>query len=1207
MPDLTVPPPGQRARTPSFHGSSDALAVAELALRARPLLVITENAWHAQRLLEEIPFFASRLRVHVFPDWETLPYDHFSPHHDLVSERLATLYQMIHGDFDVAIVPVTTALYRLTPVEYLAGHTFFFKQGEKLAAADLRRQLTLAGYTHVTQVLAPGEYCYRGGLIDLFPMGSVLPYRIDLLDDEIESIRSFDVDTQKSIYKVPEVRLLPAREFPMDEAGQTRFRRNFRDKFEGDPSRSHVYKDVSKGIPSAGVEYYLPLFFDKTALITDYLPQGTLVCLHGGLEDAAGQFWNETQARHAMLRGDRANPVLPPHELFLPVEEFFGAIKPYARVEFPAAVTPTLTLPPQGGGNGEQSPSPSSQTSPSHSSHTSPSSASNSSTPTLTLPPQGGGNGVDAATAPLPPLAVERRAANPLHKLRDFVDNFSGRTLILAEGHGRRETLLEYFAEYGFKTAVCNDYAQFQAAAERVMLAAGPLYSGFVHSSGGFAVITENELYATHARTRREREGRRATTEGMLRDLSEVKIGDPVVHEQHGIGRYLGLQTMDLGEGETEFLTLEYAGGDKLYVPVSGLHLISRYSGAAPEAAPLHQLGSGQWDKAKKKAAAQVRDTAAELLNLYAQRAARQGHAFELKQHDYEAFCEGFPFEETPDQAAAINAALDDLKSGKPMDRLICGDVGFGKTEVALRAAFVAVADGKQVVVLVPTTLLVEQHFNTFNDRFADWPVRIAELSRFRSAKESAESLHGIAEGRVDIAIGTHKLLGRDVKFKNLGLVIIDEEHRFGVRQKERLKALRAEVDVLTLTATPIPRTLAMSLEGLRDFSVIATAPQRRLAIKTFVARHSRSLIREAAMRELKRGGQIYFLHNDIDTIQHVEETLTKLLPEARIRVAHGQMRERDLEHVMRDFYQQRFNVLLCTTIIETGIDVPSANTVIINRADKFGLAQLHQLRGRVGRSHHQAYAYLLLPDEGNITAQARKRLDAIQMMEELGSGFFLAMHDLEIRGAGEVLGESQSGEMQEVGFNLYCAMLDSAVRSLKQGKEPDLTAPLGVTTEINLHVPALLPADYVLDVHERLVLYKRLANCEDEAALNALREELIDRFGPLPDPARALVDCHRLRILGKALGIARIDATDAAVQLQFIPQPPIEPIKVLKLVQTRRNYRLAGQDRLRIEAPMPDVKTRIATIREAFSALRGQTTKPLQASGLSGLSPNPP
>ena len=1132
MQDLNVPAPGQRAAAPYLHASSDALGMAELALRARPLLIVTESAWHAQRLLDEIPFYAPQLKVHLFPDWETLPYDHFSPHHDLLSERLATLYQMMRGEFDIAIVPVTTALYRLTPVEYLAAHTFFFKQGEKLAGEELRRQLTRAGYTHVTQVLAPGEYCYRGGLIDLFPMGSALPYRIDLLDDEIESIRSFDVDTQRSIYKVPEVRLLPAREFPMDEAGQTRFRRNFRERFEGDPSKSLIYKDVSKGIPSAGVEYYLPLFFDRTALLTDYLPQDTLVCLQGGLENAITEFWAETRSRYDMLRGDRANPVLAPGDLFLAADEFFGAIKPFARIEFPAE----------------------------------PASAT--------------------VTQALPPLAVERRAANPLHQLQDFLASYGGRVLLLAEGQGRRETMLEYFAEYGLKPALCSDYTEFQASSERIMLAAGPLHCGYVHAARGFAVITENELYAAQARTRRERDARRATNEGMLRDLSEVKIGDPVVHEQHGIGRYLGLQTMDLGEGETEFLTLEYAGGDKLYVPVSGLHLISRYSGAAPEAAPLHQLGSGQWEKAKRKAAAQVRDTAAELLNLYAQRASRTGHAFQLRQHDYEAFAEGFPFDETPDQAAAINATLEDLKGGKPMDRLICGDVGFGKTEVALRAAFVAVADGKQVVVLVPTTLLAEQHFNTFSDRFADWPVKIAELSRFRSAKESAESLRGLADGRIDIAIGTHKLLGREVKFKNLGLVIIDEEHRFGVRQKERLKALRAEVDVLTLTATPIPRTLAMSLEGLRDFSVIATAPQRRLAIKTFVARHSRGLIREAVMRELKRGGQTYFLHNDIDTIHHVEESLAKLVPEARIRVAHGQMRERELEHVMRDFYQQRFNVLLCTTIIETGIDVPSANTVIINRADKFGLAQLHQLRGRVGRSHHQAYAYLLLPDEGAITSQARKRLDAIQMMEELGSGFFLAMHDLEIRGAGEVLGDSQSGEMQEVGFNLYCAMLDAAVRSLKRGEEPDLNAPLGITTEINLHVPALLPADYVLDVHERLVLYKRLANCEDEAALNALREELIDRFGPLPEAARALVDSHRLRILGKPLGIARIDATDAAVQLQFIPKPPIEPIKVLNLVQSRRNYRLAGQDRLRIEARMPDVKARIAAIREAFTAL---------------------
>ena len=1156
MLSVPLPAPGQRSAAGPFAGSSDALALADLAARARPLLVVTDSAWHAQRLLQEIRYFAPQLRVHQLPDWETLAYDHFSPHRDLVSERLATLYHMMRGEFDAAIVPLTTALYRMMPLEYLAATTFFFKQGEKLAPDELRRQLTLAGYTSVTQVLAPGEYCVRGGLIDLFPTGSALPYRIDLLDDEIESIRSFDVDTQRSIYKVGEVRLLPAREFPMDEAGQTRFRRGFRENFEGDPSRSRIYKDVSKGVPTAGIEYYLPLFFDKTAILTDYLPAGTLVCLHGGIMQAAEKFWQDTHARHAMLRGDRANPVLPPQALFLAADEFFGAVKPFPRVEIATAAVEAIDTV-----------------------HGSP--------VILFDTPLGGTGHPSPATAALPPLAVERRADNPLHRLRDFISAFPGRMLILAESLGRRETLHEYLAGYGMKPAPCGDFAAFAQSAEALMLGVGPLHAGFILGERGLAVVTENELYAQQARQRREREGRRVSPEGLLRDLSEVKIGDPVVHELHGIGRYLGLQSLDLGEGTTEFLALEYAGGDKLYVPVSSLNLVSRYSGAAPEAAPLHQLGSGQWDKAKKRAAAQVRDTAAELLGLYAQRAAREGHAFSVKQHDYEAFCEGFPFEETADQAAAINAALEDLKSGKPMDRLICGDVGFGKTEVAQRAAFVAVADGKQVAVLVPTTLLAEQHFNTFSDRFADWPVKIAELSRFRTAKESAAALAGLAEGRIDIAIGTHKLLGRDVNFKNLGLVILDEEHRFGVRQKERLKALRAEVDVLTLTATPIPRTLAMSLEGLRDFSVIATAPRRRLAIKTFVSRYSKALLREAVLRELKRGGQTYVLHNDIDTIGQVAEMLAKLVPEASIRVAHGRMRERELEHAMRDFYQNRFNVLLCTTIIETGIDVPSANTIIINRADRFGLAQLHQLRGRVGRSHHQAYAYLLLPEEGSVTAAARKRLEAIQMMEELGSGFFLAMHDLEIRGAGEVLGESQSGEMQEVGFTMYCAMLEAAVTSLKQGREPDVAAPLGVTTEINLHVPALLPHDYANDVHERLVLYKRLANCESEDRLDTLREELVDRFGPLPDAARALVESHRLRIHGRALGIARIDATDSGVQLQFVPKPPIEAIKVLNLVQTRCNYRLAGQDRLRIDGKLPDLKSRISLIQEAFAQLR--------------------
>ncbi len=1153
---LQLPAPGQRASTALLQGSSDAPALAALAAQARPLLVLTETAWQAQRLLQEIPFFAPQLRVHLLPDWETLPYDHFSPHHDLISERLATLCQIARGEFDIALVPVTTALYRMAPVDFITANTFYFKQGTRLGADALRHQLTLAGYNHVTQVVAPGEYSFRGGLIDLYPMGSPLPYRIDLFDDVIDSIRSFDIDSQRSIMKVPEVRLLPAREFPMDDAAQKSFRQRFRERFEGDPSRSQVYKDVSKGIPTAGIEYFLPVFFDHTALITDYLPPNTLVCLRSGVREAIDEFWADTRGRHAMVRGDLANPVLPPQELFLTEDAFFGALKPFARIDLIAATPAVAGSPAETAENINK-------------------------------------NNVlqdSSASTLLPLLNVERRADDPLHRLRAFVNDFDGRVLVLAESLGRRETMIEYFAEYDLKPAQAADYAQFNASDARFMLSVAPLNTGFIDTDARVAIITENELYAAQVRQRAAREAKRTAPENMLRDLSEVKIGDPVVHETHGIGRYLGLQTLDLDEGRSsqlsEFLTLEYANADKLYVPVSSLHLISRYSGAAPEQAPLHQLGSGQWDKAKKKAAAQVRDTAAELLALYAQRAIRQGYAFNLKPHDYEAFAEGFPFEETPDQAAAINATIEDLKNLKPMDRLICGDVGFGKTEVALRAAFIAVADGKQVAVLVPTTLLAEQHFNTFSDRFADWPVKIAELSRFRSAKETTVALAGLTDGRVDIAIGTHKLVSRDVKFKNLGLVIIDEEHRFGVRQKEQLKALRAEVDVLTLTATPIPRTLAMSLEGLRDFSVIATAPQRRLAIKTFVARYAKSLIREAVLRELKRGGQIYFLHNDIDTIRNVEEELTRLLPEARIRIAHGQMRERDLELAMRDFYQGRFNVLLCTTIIETGIDIPTANTIIINRADRFGLAQLHQLRGRVGRSHHQAYAYLLLPDEGNISAGAKKRLEAIQSMEELGSGFFLAMHDLEIRGAGEVLGDSQSGEMQEIGFNLYCAMLDAAVKSLKAGKEPDLNAPLGVTTEINLHAPALLPDLYCSDVHERLVLYKRLANCNSEDTLQLLQEELIDRFGELPDATRTLIDCHRLRILGKPLGIARIDASENAIQLQFMPNPPIEPMKIIKLIQAKKHYKLAGQDRLRVEIQLPDLRPRVAEIRRIFTEL---------------------
>ncbi len=1116
----------------SSSGSSDALALAVLAAKARPLVVFCARAAEAQRLQDEIAWFDPALKICLFPDWETLPYDSFSPHQDLVSERLATLYQIQHRQFDLVVLPATTALQRLAPPEYLAAYTFFLKQGETLELDGLRAQLVLAGYQHVSQVVAPGEFCIRGGLIDLFPMGSVLPYRIDLLDNTVDSIRTFDVDTQRTIYKVAEIRLLPAREFPTDDAGRNRFRTAFREHFEGDASKSTIYRDVSNGVSPAGIEYWLPLFFEKTATLFDYLPPEATLCMHGDVHAAFNGFWRDTQSRYQLLRGERERPLLAPGNLFLSAEEFFIAGGSFGRVD--QQLAPAL-----------------------------------------------------AGFAPPPAVAVERRAADPLHAFKAFLDKHAGRTLLLAESPGRRETLSQYLSEYGLKPAACADYAAFAGGGEILMLAVAPLLNGFLDISGQRAIITEAELFSATARTHggRKRE-RQSSVEGMLRDLSELRAGDPVVHLDHGIGRYRGLVDLDLGEGKTEFLLIEYAGADKLYVPVAQLHLIGRYSGGPPEQAPLNKLGSDAWDKAKRRAAKQVRDTAAELLNLYAQRASRQGRAFNVIQHDLDAFAESFGFDETPDQLATINAVVGDLRQAKPMDRLVCGDVGFGKTEVALRAAFVAVSDGMQVAVLTPTTLLSGQHFQTFSDRFAEWPVKIAELSRFRSGSEQSVSLAGVANGSIDIVIGTHKLLSREVKFARLGLVIVDEEHRFGVRQKEALKALRAEVDVLTLTATPIPRTLAMSLEGLRDFSVIATAPEKRLAIKTFVTRDSSGIIREACLRELKRGGQIYFLHNEVATIERMRERLVEILPEARIAIAHGQMRERDLERVMREFLQQRHNLLLCSTIIETGIDIPTANTIIINRADNFGLAQLHQLRGRVGRSHHQAYAYLLTPEERALSSAAKKRLEAIQMMEQLGSGFYLAMQDLEIRGAGEVLGDSQSGEMQEVGFNLYNDMLAHAVRSLKSGREPDLTEPLGVTTEINLHLPALLPTAYCEDVHERLVVYKRLANCEDLDQILAIQEELVDRFGDLHPAVRALLEVHRLRIGSRSLGIRRLDAGPEIIQIQFVARPPIEPETIIGLIRKQRGWRMSGPDKLRIERVSGTLEDRARACRDVLALL---------------------
>jgi len=1135
---------GDRFALPRPPGSGDALLIARLGAsakrRGKLLVVFCADAHDAQRLIDELPYFESALTVRAFPDWETLPYDILSPHQDLVSERLEALYRLLNRDaastLDVLVVPATTALYRVCPPAYIAGHTFFFRQGQQLDGEKLRTQLVMAGYQHVSQVVAPGEFSVRGGLIDLYPMGSTLPYRLDLLDDAIDVIRAFDPDTQRSLYPVPEVRLLPGREFPLDEAARTAFRGRFREVFEGDPSKATVYKDVGQGIAGPGIEYYLPLFFEQTATLFDYLPAGSELVMHGPIEATCQRFWTETSERYRFLAKDRERPCLPPAHLFIDAQAFFTAAKPYARLAFSE------------------------------------------------------GEGSHPEFAAPAPVNVERKTDDPLARLRALVDRVKiegGRVLLLADSTGRRETIGQMLRDFALDFADNADFAGFLAADAPLSLGVASLYQGFSLPAQRLTLLTEAELYAVSPRRNRNRSRERATNvEAMIRDLAELKVGDPVVHVEHGIGRYMGLESMDLGDGSTEFLHLDYANSAKLYVPVAQLHLISRYSGADPDAAPLHHLGGGDWEKAKKKAAKQVRDTAAELLNLYAMRAARKGHAFDFKHGDYELFAEGFGFEETPDQQAAIDAVLKDMGAGFPMDRLVCGDVGFGKTEVALRAAFVAVAGGRQVAVLCPTTLLAEQHAQTFRDRFADWPVQIVELSRFRSPKEMADAIVGVNAGTIDIVIGTHKLLTPELRFDRLGLVIIDEEHRFGVRQKERLKTLRAEVDVLTLTATPIPRTLAMSMEGIREFSVIATAPQRRLAIKTFVRKESGSLVREACLRELKRGGQIYFLHNEVDTIQNRRARLAELVPEARIEIAHGQMGERELERVMRDFYQQRFNVLLCTTIIETGIDVPSANTIIIHRADKFGLAQLHQLRGRVGRSHHQAYAYLMVPDEGGMTKNAEKRLEAIQNLEELGSGFYLAMHDLEIRGAGEVLGENQSGNMHEVGFDLYSQMLNAAVRALRSGREPDLMAPLQAVTEINLHVPALLPADYVADVHHRLSLYKKLASCDGEDDLFDVQEEIADRYGKLPEPAKALIETHRLRLVAGQLGVKKIDASNEAIAIGFVPNAPIDPQRLIALMQKEKGMRLAGPDRLRIDRATPNLDARLQLLRTVFKAL---------------------
>ena len=1282
-----IPKPREKSRWLNLSQGSLPLALARYLPHKRLKVVLTQDAEQALRLQTAWRFFRPHDTAVFLPDWETLPYERFSPHQDLVSERLSALWQIKSGAADVLFVPVATAMQKLPPVPFLAGRTFWLKTGQTLDIGRLKTDLVDAGYNHVSHVVAAGEFAVRGGIVDLFPMGSEMPYRIDLFDDEIDSIKTFDTDTQRTISPVSEIRLLPAHEFPTDSEAQKIFRSRFREEVDGNPNDAAVYKAVSNGHFGAGVEYYLPLFFEnELETLFDYIGEDALFVSLGDVHAEANRFWSDVKSRYAMAQGDETYPPLLPQHLYLSADVFAGRLKNYGQV-----------LPDVSGKE-----------------HT------------------------------LPDLAVNRQSDEPLQALKDFQTTFDGRILLCAESLGRRETMLGFLQQNGLKAKPVSDWQGFLSAHEPLMITVAPLAYGFklgglqspnqqqptpasegegkavadqtefslavtsplpqekeqnaatvsdglktksnllpienslhrqiqqqpapspvgegwgegkavaaqtefsastinplpsplpkerkqnvaaisddlktksslypienslheqiqqqpapspvgegwgegkaVAAQSAIAVITESDLYQYVARSRvhNRRKKHAAVSDGLLRDLAEINIGDPVVHEEHGIGRYMGLVTMDLGGETNEMMLLEYAGEAQLYVPVSQLHLISRYSGQAHENVALHKLGSGAWNKAKRKAAEKARDTAAELLNLYAQRAAQSGHKFEINELDYQAFADGFGYEETEDQAAAIAAVIKDLTQAKPMDRLVCGDVGFGKTEVALRAAFVAVMGGKQVAVLAPTTLLVEQHAQNFADRFADFPVKVASLSRFNNSKTTKAALEGMADGTVDIVIGTHKLVQDDIKFKNLGLVIIDEEHRFGVRQKEQLKRLRANVDVLTMTATPIPRTLSMALEGLRDFSLITTAPSRRLAVKTFVKPFSEGSVREAVLRELKRGGQVFFLHNEVDTIENMRERLETLLPEARIGVAHGQLRERELEQVMRDFLQQRFNVLLCSTIIETGIDIPNANTIIINRADKFGLAQLHQLRGRVGRSHHQAYAYLLTPEY--ITKDAEKRLDAIAAADELGAGFTLAMQDLEIRGAGEILGEGQSGEMMQVGFTLYTEMLKQAVRDLKKGRQPDLDAPLGITTEIKLHSPALLPESYCPDIHERLVLYKRLAVCETVQQINAIYEELVDRFGLPEQPVKTLIESHHLRLAAKELGIDAIDATSEAVTVTFGKNNNVDPTEIILLIQNDKKYRLVGADKLRFTAEMENIEVRINTVKNVLKTLK--------------------
>lgn len=1147
------PSPGQKHSWGGLAGAGQALAISEAAQEFEGLtLVITETAKQAAQLETELEFFGSdKLPVLHFPDWETLPYDLFSPHQDIISDRLRCLYRLPKVEKGILIVPTSTLMHRLPPASFIGGHAFVYRAGDRVDVNDLRDRLQQAGYQCVDTVYEHGEFAVRGALVDIFPMGSRQPFRLDLFDDEIESLRSFDPENQRTIDQLDEINLLPAREMPLDKSGIRHFQDSWHTRFDTDPRNSTFYQDISNGVAPQGVEYFLPMFFEQCSTLFDYLPGKTQIFTSGNIEPSANNFWQEASSRFEEYGIDRERPLLPPHEVFIPVNELFGALKKCPRIDL-------------------------------------------SSVPLST--DKGTSN---FAVGKPPEVAVDSRASQPLLALEAFLINDqkredgSHRILYCAESAGRRETLLEMLSEIRQTPEPVENWQAFLTGDAPSAITIAPLERGLLLDHPAICVITEGDLFGQQVMQRRRRSRTQDQTDNVIKNLTELREGAPVVHIDHGVGRYRGLQTLHVDNDPQEFVTLEYADDTKLYVPVASLHLISRYSGSDEDTAPLHRLGSESWQKAKDKAAKEIRDTAAELLEVYAQRAARQGHSFADPQQDYLAFCRDFPFEETPDQQDAIDAVKKDLLSEQPMDRLVCGDVGFGKTEVAMRATFIAVSNNKQVIILVPTTLLAQQHYDNFKDRFANWPVTIEVLSRFRTAKEQEAVIERAAEGKVDILIGTHKLLNNDIKYKNLGLLIIDEEHRFGVRQKEKIKALRAEVDILTMTATPIPRTLNMAFGGIRDLSIIATPPAKRLAVKTFIRQSEQRLVREAILRETLRGGQVYFLHNEVKTIDKIASELQELVPEARIGIGHGKMRERELERVMSDFYHQRFNVLVCTTIIETGIDIPSANTIIIERADKFGIAQLHQLRGRVGRSHHQAYAYLLTPHPKTMTKDGVKRLEAIQAADHLGSGFTLATHDLEIRGAGELLGDEQSGHIQRIGFSLYMELLEKAVHAIQQGKEPDVEASMRDNVEINLRIPALIPDDYLPDVPMRLMMYKRLANCRNRNQLKDLQVEMIDRFGLLPEYVKNLIRVTELRLEAEALGLTKVEASATNITVNFSSNTSVEPITIVQLVQQQPDrYRFQGATELKYTAPMATADLRINSVRKLLEVLAPAPTK---------------